>query len=218
MSDIINMKRTRGREACLLFCERMIAMFLIAGLGNPTKKYEGTRHNTGFCVIDRIAKDYHISVETKKYQALCGRGLIGGQSVLLLKPQTYMNLSGESVRAAADFYRIPPEEILVIFDDVSLDVGQLRIRKKGSAGGHNGIKSIIAHLGSQDFPRIKVGVGEKPEGWDLVDYVLGRFDSGDRAKMDEAYAQASAAVGVILTEGLDAAMNRFNARKTREKI
>lgn len=189
-------------------------MYLIAGLGNPTKKYEGTRHNVGFCVIDQIAKDYNINVDTKKHQALCGQGYIEGQKVLLLKPQTFMNLSGESIRAAADFYKVALEDILVIFDDVSLDVGQLRIRKKGSAGGHNGIKSIIAHLGSQQFPRIKVGVGEKPSGWDLADYVLGKFSGQDKVKIEDACKDASAAVKILLSESIDAAMNKYNTKKT----
>lgn len=196
-----------------VFIKEVSFMYLIAGLGNPTRQYEGTRHNAGFCVIDRISKDYNIPVETKKYKALCGQGYIEGQKVLLVKPQTFMNLSGESIREAADFYKIVPEDIIVIFDDVSLDVGQLRIRMKGSAGGHNGIKSIIAHLGSQDFPRIKVGVGEKPAGWDLADYVLGKFSGDDKLKIEEACKDASDAVKLWLTEGAATAMNRYNTKK-----
>lgn len=138
-------------------------MFIIAGLGNPTKQYEGTRHNVGFEVIDRISEKYNIDVDAKKHRALIGKGIIQGQKVILAKPQTYMNLSGESVRSLLDYYKVDEEhELIVIYDDISLDVGQLRIRAKGSAGGHNGMKNIIAHLGSQVFPRIKVGVGEKP--------------------------------------------------------
>lgn len=188
-------------------------MFMIAGLGNPTKAYEGTRHNVGFRVIDKIAQDYNIAVDTKKHRALCGKGVIEGQKVILLKPLTYMNLSGESIREAADYYKIAPEDILVIFDDISLDVGQLRIRKKGSAGGHNGIKSIIAHLGTTEFPRIKVGVGEKPKGWDLADYVLGKFSGEDAKLIGEAAADASDAVKLMLTQDIDAAMNKYNAKK-----
>ena len=188
-------------------------MYIIAGLGNPTKTYEGTRHNVGFRVIDKIAQDYHISVDTKKHKALCGKGVIEGQKVILAKPQTFMNLSGESIRAMADYYQVDPQDLLIIFDDVSLDVGQLRIRKKGSAGGHNGIKSIIAHLGTNEFPRIKVGVGEKPKGWDLADYVLGKFSGEDAGRIDEAAADASSAVKIILTQDIDAAMNQFNAKK-----
>ena len=139
-------------------------MFIIAGLGNPDRQYEGTRHNAGFDVIDRIAEKYNIAVDTKRHRAYIGKGIIEGQKVILAKPQTYMNLSGESIRSLVDYYKVDEEnELLVIYDDISLDVGQLRIRAKGSAGGHNGIKNIIAHLGTQIFPRIKVGVGEKPK-------------------------------------------------------
>lgn len=191
----------------------MVEMFVIAGLGNPTKTYEGTRHNAGFRVIDKIAQDYHISVDTKKHKALIGKGVIEGQKVILAKPLTYMNLSGESIREIADYYKVEAEDILIIFDDISLDVGQLRIRKKGSAGGHNGIKSIISHLGTTEFPRIKVGVGEKPKGWDLADYVLGKFTGEDAKRIDEAAAAASDAVKIILTEDIDAAMNKYNAKK-----
>ena len=135
-------------------------MYIIVGLGNPTAQYEGTRHNVGFAVIDELAQKYNISMDIKKHKAYCGKGMIEGQKVILAKPQTYMNLSGESVRSLLDFYKIDEEEeLIVIYDDISLDVGQLRIRKKGSAGGHNGIKNIIAHLGHSVFPRIKVGVG-----------------------------------------------------------
>ena len=134
-------------------------MFIIAGLGNPDRQYEGTRHNAGFDVIDRIAEKYNIAVDTKRHRAYIGKGIIEGQKVILAKPQTYMNLSGESIRSLVDYYKVDEEnELLVIYDDISLDVGQLRIRAKGSAGGHNGIKNIIAHLGTQIFPRIKVGV------------------------------------------------------------
>ena len=139
-------------------------MILIVGLGNPGKEYANTRHNIGFRVIERLSEIHNIPLNQKKHKAILGSGYIEGQKVVLAQPQTYMNLSGESVREIADFYKIEPEDMIIIFDDISLDVGQLRLRKKGSAGGHNGIKSIIAHLNSQDFPRIKVGVGEKPSG------------------------------------------------------
>ena len=186
-------------------------MYIIAGLGNPTKQYEGTRHNVGFDVIDRIADEYNISVETRKGKALTGTGIIAGRKVLLAKPQTYMNLSGESLRALTDFYKIDVEtELLVIYDDISLDVGQLRIRKKGSAGGHNGMKNIILHLGTQVFSRIRVGVGEKPAGWDLADYVLGGFSKEDEALVKEACEHAAEAAAEILTDGPDKAMNDFN--------
>ncbi|WP_346663894.1 aminoacyl-tRNA hydrolase [uncultured Merdimonas sp.] len=188
-------------------------MFIIAGLGNPTLAYEGTRHNVGFAVIDAIAERYHIPVEIRKSRALTGKGMIGGHKVLLVKPQTYMNLSGESIGALADYYKIDEEqELLVIYDDVSLDVGQLRIRRKGSAGGHNGIKNIIAHLGTDVFPRIKIGVGEKPKGYDLADYVLGHFSKGEKVLMEEGYQNAVRAVEMILDGNLDEAMNTFNKK------
>ena len=189
-------------------------MFIIVGLGNPTSEYEGTRHNVGFAVIDAIADKYNISVTERKHRAFCGKGMIAGQKVLLVKPQTYMNLSGESVRSALDFYKVDPEtEILVIYDDVSLGVGQLRIRKKGSAGGHNGIKNIIAHLGTSVFQRIKVGVGEKPKDYDLADYVLGHFSKEDKELMSEGYKDAVQAVEMILMDNIEGAMNQFNKKK-----
>ena len=159
-------------------------MILIAGLGNPGKEYENTRHNAGFLVLDTLAQKLGADLSERKHRALCGKAVIGGQKVILLKPQTYMNSSGESIRAAADYYKVPPEDILVVYDDISLAPGQLRIRAKGSAGGHNGIKSIIAHLGTQEFPRVKVGIGEKPPRMDLADYVLGHFSSGEKKIME----------------------------------
>ena len=186
-------------------------MYIIAGLGNPGRKYENTRHNTGFRVLDGLADRYGIAVEQRKHKALCGTGRVEGQKVLLMKPQTYMNLSGESIREAVEYYRVDPEcELLVIYDDISLEPGQLRIRKKGSAGGHNGVKDIIRHLGTQVFPRIKVGVGEKPEGYDLADYVLGHFSPEDAQKMQEACNRAVMAAAAVLSEGPDRAMNDFN--------
>lgn len=191
-------------------------MYLIAGLGNPTKEYDKTRHNAGFSVIDVLADRYRIDVSEKKHKALCGRGVIEGQKVLLLKPQTFMNLSGESIRAAADYYKIAPEEMIVIYDDISLEPGQLRIRLKGSAGGHNGIKNIIANLGTQDFPRIKVGVGAKLPRMDLADYVLSRFGAGEQKLMDEAFGEAAEAAVMMMTDGAERAMNHFNAKKKAE--
>lgn len=188
-------------------------MYIIAGLGNPTKEYEKTRHNVGFEVIDVLAGMLHTTVKEKKFKGCYGRGIIDGEKVLLLKPQTFMNLSGESVRAAADYYKVDPEHIIIIYDDISLDVGLLRIRTKGSAGGHNGIKSIIAHLGTQEFPRIKVGVGDKPKKMDLADYVLSRFGGEDRVRMEDAFLEAAKAVKVMIEKGADAAMNQFNGHK-----
>lgn len=188
-------------------------MYIIAGLGNPTKEYAGTRHNVGFRVIDELADKLNVDVSEKKHRALCARGVIGGEKVILLKPQTFMNLSGESIRAAADYYKVEPEQVLILYDDVSLPPGQLRIRTKGSAGGHNGIKSIISHLGTQEFPRIRVGVGEKPRGMDLADYVLGRFSKEEAPLMEDAFKEAAEAVCLFITDGADAAMNHFNAKK-----
>lgn len=191
-------------------------MYIIAGLGNPDGRYENTRHNVGFEVIDILADRIGICADEKKHRALCGRGVLEGQKVILLKPQTYMNLSGESVRAAADFYKAEPENIIVVYDDISLEPGQLRIRGKGSAGGHNGIKNIIAHLGTQEFLRVKVGIGEKPKGMDLADYVLSHFSQGERETMREAYKEAAEAVAVMVGQGIDEAMNRFNGKKKAE--
>lgn len=191
-------------------------MYLIAGLGNPGREYENTRHNAGFASIDRLAEKNHISIDMKKFQALCGTGYIGGQKVLLLKPQTYMNLSGESLRAACDFFKIDPEqELIVIYDDISLAPGQLRIRAKGSAGGHNGIKSIISHLGTQVFLRVKVGVGEKPQGWDLADYVLGHFSKEEQQVMKESFDRAADAAAALLSEEVQQVMNEYNTHKAK---
>ena len=192
-------------------------MFIIAGLGNPDRQYEGTRHNVGFDVIDRLADKYNIAVDVKKHRALLGKGVIEGQKVILAKPQTYMNLSGESIRSLVDYYKIDGEhELLVIYDDINLGVGQLRIREKGSAGGHNGIKNIIAHLGTQVFPRIRVGVGEKPSRYDLADYVLGHFSRAEKELMDEGYDHAVKAAGMILSGRIGDAMSEYNRKKKEE--
>lgn len=189
-------------------------MFIIAGLGNPTKEYDNTRHNAGFRSIDALAERYGIRVEEKKHKALVGKGIIEGQKVLLVKPQTYMNASGESLREVMDFYKADPEtEMVVIFDDISLEPGQLRIRAKGSAGGHNGIKSIIAHLGTQNFTRVKVGVGEKPAQMDLAAWVLGHFNPEEQSVMKTAYQEAAAAAVLIMQGETEKAMNLYNAKK-----
>ena len=190
------------------------ADWLIAGLGNPEPKYDGTRHNAGFEALDYLAAQWHCDISKAKWQGLYGTAQVGDHKVVLLKPLTYMNLSGESVIEALNFYKIDPEtEMLVIFDDISLDPGHIRIRKKGSAGGHNGIKNIIAHAGTQNFMRIKVGVGAKPEGWDLADHVLGRFKEEDRKLVECAIQDAIAAAGMILRGDIDQAMNDFNGKK-----
>ena len=210
-------KSIEYNSECLKVRKEEKNMFIIAGLGNPTKEYEGTRHNVGFDVIDRLADRYNIDVDTKKHLALIGKGVIAGQKVILAKPQTYMNLSGESIRSIVDYYKVDPEtELLIIYDDISLDVGKLRIRAKGSAGGHNGIKNIIAHLGSQVFPRIKVGVGEKPSKYDLADYVLGHFSKEEQVLMEEGYDQAVNAVEMILSGDISGAMNEYNRKKKEE--
>ncbi len=185
-------------------------MYIIAGLGNPSREYEKTRHNAGFDAVDVLADQLGVRIEEKKHRALCARGMIGGERILLIKPQTYMNLSGESVRDAADYYRIDPQHIIILYDDISLEVGQLRIRTKGSAGGHNGIKNIIAHLGSQEFWRIKIGVGAKPERMDLAAYVLSRFSQADRQVMEDAFRDAADAARMMIEEGPEAAMNHYN--------
>ncbi len=193
-------------------------MHIIVGLGNPTSKYDGTRHNVGFHVIDLIADKYNINVDGKKNKAYIGKGMIEGQKVILVKPQTYMNLSGESVGGLVDYFKIDEtSELIVIYDDISLDVGQLRIRKKGSAGGHNGIKNIIAHLGTQEFLRIKVGVGEKPKHYDLADYVLGHFSKAENIEMEDGYERIMQAIKEMLQGDIDKAMNQFNKKIAKKE-
>ena len=185
--------------------------WLLVGLGNPGDKYENTRHNAGYMVVDEIGNRQRIPIQKLKYKALTNTTELGGQKVLVMKPVTYMNLSGEAVRQAADFYKVPAERILVISDDTALAVGKLRIRKGGSAGGHNGLKSIIQQLGTDQFPRLRVGVGEKPHpDYDLADWVLGHFTGQDKKDMDAAVAKAADAVECLLSQGLDRAMNRYN--------
>lgn len=188
-------------------------MYIIAGLGNPDKKYEKTRHNVGFNTIDRLAEKLNISVSTRKFRGFAGTGFIGTEKVLLLKPQTYMNLSGESIREAAEFYQVPPEKIIVICDDVYLDMGTMRIREKGSAGGHNGLKNIILHLASQDFPRIRLGVGMQPEKMPLEVFVLKNLTASEEKLMQTVYEDASEAVRVMATDGIPKAMNTYNGKR-----
>ena len=185
--------------------------WLVVGLGNPGSKYEWTRHNMGFLVIDELADRLDIPVKRLKFKALTNTALLGGRSVLLMKPTTYMNLSGEAVGQAARFYQIPPERVLVISDDAALPQGKLRVRRSGSAGGHNGLKNIISHLGTDQFPRVKVGVGQKPHpDSDMVDWVLGAFTGQDRKVMEDAVSRAADAVTVLLQHGVDQAMNSYN--------
>lgn len=189
-------------------------MYIIAGLGNPGGKYEKTRHNMGFDVIDELIEEYNIPGSGVKFNAMYGKGRIGSEKAVLLKPLSYMNLSGGPIRAMVDYFKADPEsELIVIYDDIDLEPGQLRIRKKGSAGGHNGMKDIIQKLGTQNFIRVKVGVGAKPKGWDLADYVLGRFDKKEREDIDHAILRASKAVAMILEDGVDVAMNQYNKKE-----
>lgn len=189
-------------------------MYIIAGLGNPEKKYMNTRHNIGFDVIDAIAEKNDIVLGEKKHKALIGKGIVAGQKAVLVKPLTYMNLSGESVRSVIDFYKVDEKsELIVISDDVSLDMGQIRIRKRGSDGGHNGLKNIIMHLGHDEFIRVRMGVGEKPPRVDLADYVLGHFSAEEREVMNESARTAALAIETVIVDGPDAAMNKYNKRK-----
>ena len=193
-------------------------MYIIVGLGNPKTEYKNTMHNIGFDVIDVLAEKYNIVTEIRKHKAFCGKGFIGSEKAVLAMPQTYMNLSGDSVREIVDYYKIDVEkELIVIYDDIDLDVGQLRIRKKGSAGGHNGMKSIIGQLGTEDFTRIRMGVGAKPKGYDLADYVLGHFSKEEQVLMDEGYAHAIHAVEMILEGDISAAMNEYNRKRRKSK-
>lgn len=191
-------------------------MFLIIGLGNPGREYEDTRHNIGFKVVDNIAKEYNIEINRQKFKGMYGEGFINGKKVMILKPTTYMNLSGESVREVIDFYNLENNEILVIYDDISLEVGTLRIREKGSAGGHNGIKSIIAHLGSDIFSRIKVGVGQ-PNG-DLVRHVLGKFTKEEMIILDQSIEASTKATEEIIKNDVKSAMNLFNGFKANTTV
>lgn len=187
-------------------------MRIIFGLGNYGREYAGTRHNMGFDTVTRLSDVSNIPLDTKRFKGLVGTGIIEGEKVMLVQPLTYMNNSGECVRAVLDFFKLTAKDIIVIYDDISLEPGQLRIRKKGSAGGHNGIKSIIAHLGTEEFDRIRVGVGAKPEGWDLADYVLGRFPKELEPEIRKAVAAAADACKMIITDGIDEAMNIYNRK------
>ncbi len=186
--------------------------FAVIGLGNPGREYENTRHNTGFIVIDALAEKYGAEIKKSRFHSLIGECRIGGNRVLLVKPQTYMNNSGVAVRETADFYKLTPERLLVVFDDISLDAGRVRIRRDGTDGGHNGIKSVISHIESDGFPRIKVGVGGKPHpDYDLKDWVLSAPDGEDLSKFRDAVSRAAdAAAYIASTADIDGAMNRFN--------
>ena len=187
-------------------------MYIIVGLGNPDKKYDNTRHNTGYVVLDRIADRYGIDILERKFKSVIGKGVIDGEKVVLVKPLTYMNLSGEAVREGAEYFKVDTQtRVCIIYDDTSMDVGRIRIRKKGSAGGHNGIKSIISHLGSDVFVRVKIGIGEKPPRMDLADYVLGHFSNEDKKIIEESADRVSEAIPLLVHDMPEEAMNRFNS-------
>lgn len=186
-------------------------MKLIVGLGNPGKQYEHTRHNIGFKVIDKLAHDLNIQLDQAKHKGLYGMGNISGEKVFLLKPLTYMNLSGESIRAVMDYYQIEPDELVVIYDDLDLPVGKIRLRQKGSPGGHNGIKSTIAHLGTDNFNRIRVGIDRPKNGMKVTDYVLGRFSKEEEELMIEVINKSAAAAKEWLNQPFLQVMNQFNA-------
>ena len=188
-------------------------MFLIAGLGNPGTEYAATRHNIGFDMVTYLGDQYHIPLRSRENKAIVGKGVIGGQKVMLAQPQTFMNHSGESIRALLDYYKTDREKLIIIYDDISLPVGQVRVRPKGSAGGHNGIKNIIQHLGTEEFARIRIGVGAKPEGGDLVKHVLGRFSREEEDMIRDVFALAEEALLTIMNEDVAAAMNRVNGKK-----
>ena len=189
-------------------------MYIIAGLGNPGPKYNGTRHNVGFDTIDILSDRFGIPLDFEKHRAICGKGLIEGEKVLLVKPLTFMNLSGESLREVLSYYKADPErDLIVISDDIDLDPGIIRVRPSGSAGGHNGLKNIIAETGSDRFSRVRIGVGAKPHAFDLADWVLSRFDEKNRELVDEAEIRAASAVVCLMKEGCDKAMNEFNRKE-----
>ena len=199
------------------FTKKSAKWTIIAGLGNPGREYAHTRHNVGFDTLDILSDRYDIPIDMARFNAHLGKGEIEGRKVILLKPQTYMNLSGESVSGAVNYYKADPEtDLIVIYDDIYLGIGDIRIRKQGSAGGHNGMKNIIRQLGSENYLRIRIGVGEKPREYDLADYVLSHFSAEERERLDAGLIDAANAAVLILKEGADAAMNRYN-KKHREK-
>ena len=206
MSNIFDLfKKIEKKE------DKLPITHIVAGLGNPGAEYAKTRHNAGFLAIDSIAERAGVKIDRLKFKALTAECAIGGVRVLLMKPQTFMNSSGEAIGEAASFYKIPPENIIVLHDEISFEPGKIRIRRKGSAGGHNGLKSIIAHVSSENFPRIKIGVGQKPSpDYDLVNWVLGKFSADDTAKIQGQFENINAAVELMLLSKIDEAMNKFS--------
>ena len=198
----------------MLFAHRSTVDWMLVGLGNPGAEYDKSRHNTGFHALEKLAGQLGVRVEKRKFQALYALADCGGRKLLLLEPQTYMNASGLAVRQAADYYKIPPERVLALFDDVSLPVGRIRVRPSGSAGGHNGVKSLIASLGTETFPRVKIGVGEKPRpDYDLADWVLGSLAKSDLPAYEDSLARAAEAALYVLGHGCEAAESKFNGIK-----
>ncbi len=187
-------------------------MIVIAGLGNPGREYEKTRHNAGYDVLDVFAAENGIRVDRIKFKSMTGEGFIAGEKVMLIKPLTYMNKSGEAVREVLDFYKLDKSNLIVLVDDIDIQFGSIRIRKRGSAGSHNGMKSIISHIGTDEFTRIKLGIGKNPEYYDLADYVLSKFSKEEREEIDKMIVRAAQATKMILTDGVDAAMNIFNSK------
>ena len=191
-------------------------MYIIAGLGNPGKKYENTRHNMGFIAIDLLAEEFGIKVDKLKFKSLVGEGRIAGQRVLLMKPQTYMNLSGEAIREAVNFYKIEPEELIVIYDDIDIPTGTFRIRKKGSSGTHNGMRSVVYQIQSDQFPRIRVGIGSEKKV-DLIHYVTGGVSKSEKELLEDALVKAAKSAACIVEKGIDKAMNEFNVRPPKKE-
>ena len=189
-------------------------MYIIAGLGNPGSAYKWTRHNVGFEVIGKLAFDHRIDMGTRKFRAVLGSGSIAGQKVRLAMPMTYMNLSGESIRDMLNYFNVPAERLIVVYDDTALPVGSVRVREQGSAGGHNGMKSVIYQLDTDIFPRVRVGIGEKPGSWELSDYVLSKFADDERIDIIDGITKAGDAICAILADGISAAMNQHNQKKT----
>ncbi len=192
-------------------------MYLIVGLGNPGSKYAHTRHNVGFDVLEALSRKLNVSISREKHNALTGECFVGGQKVILALPQTFMNLSGEAVRPLCNFYKIPPENLLVVYDDIDIPQGHIRIRKNGSAGTHNGMRSIVGLLGYENFPRLRVGVGQKREGYELADWVLGHYIGEEQDVADKAFQQAADAIVEYIEHGIDSAMTKYNTKKPKKQ-
>jgi len=186
--------------------------YIIAGLGNPGTRFDNTKHNVGFDVIDLLSGKFSIKVSKIKFKSVYGEGKIGGARVILAKPQTFMNLSGESISALKAWYKVPEERIIIVFDDIDIGIGELRVKRNGSAGSHNGMKSVIYQLGKDNFPRVKVGIGPKPEGWDLADYVLSKFTKEEQGKVNKSEEAAVLAIEEMISGDIDSAMNKYNKK------